>query len=132
MPAGLDVTGPAADAGLASTVSVKRFSMKMALTDRAFAIVTVQVAPDTESHPVQPVKQRIGAGRGGQRHLRVADERRRAGRRTLDAGGRRRHRAASVALSDDAPASSIALTVTIDAAGVAEGIGHADRRRCRG
>src|SRR5438093_13611157 len=55
MPAGLDerVPGPVP---LFAAVSVNRFSMKIAVTFRAPLIVTVHVAPDTESQPVQPVK----------------------------------------------------------------------------
>ena len=59
MPAGLDVTVPL-PVGL--TVSVKRFSVKLAVTDRAALIVTVQVAPETESHPVQPAKVEFRSG----------------------------------------------------------------------
>ena len=60
MPAGLDVTVPLPVPVLVA-VRVKRWSVKMALTDRAFAIVTVHVAPDTESHPVQPVNSESAA-----------------------------------------------------------------------
>ena len=50
MPAGLDVTVPLP---VSLTVSVKRFSVNVAVADRAAVIVTLQVAPETESHPVQ-------------------------------------------------------------------------------
>src|SRR5216117_983133 len=57
MPDGLDVTVPLPRRVLALlTLSVKRCSMKMAVTERALLIVTVQVAPETESQPVHPVK----------------------------------------------------------------------------
>ena len=36
--------------------------MKFAATDFADPIVTVQVAPETESHPVHPVKIDVMAG----------------------------------------------------------------------
>src|SRR5258708_24604465 len=61
MPTGLDVTSPLRRPSLV-TARVKRWSMKMAVTDRAFAIVTVHVAPDTESHPVQPVNSESTPG----------------------------------------------------------------------
>ncbi|HEX4566684.1 MAG TPA: hypothetical protein VH138_08620 [Vicinamibacterales bacterium] len=54
-PAGLDVTVPL-PIPLLVVVNVKRCSMKIAVTDLALLIVTVHVAPDTESHPVQPAK----------------------------------------------------------------------------
>src|SRR4029079_3915424 len=47
MPAGLDATVPL-PVPVLLTVRVKRLSMKTALTDRAFAIATVHVAPETE------------------------------------------------------------------------------------
>ena len=55
MPCGLDVTLPwlAARPPL-FTVSVNRFKSNVALTVVAALTVTVQVAPDTESHPVHP------------------------------------------------------------------------------
>jgi hypothetical protein len=36
--------------------------MKLAATDLADPIVTVQVAPETESHPVQPAKIDVMSG----------------------------------------------------------------------
>src|SRR5438445_10895715 len=59
MPAGLDVTVPLP---VSLTVSVKRFSVKVAVTDRAALIVTVQLAPATESQPVHPVKSESAPG----------------------------------------------------------------------
>src|SRR3954470_13683167 len=54
-PDGVDVTVPFPMPVLAA-VSLKRFSMKIAVTDLGFVIDTVQVEPDTESHPVHPIK----------------------------------------------------------------------------
>src|SRR5205807_5415280 len=65
MPAGLDVTVPFPKSVLLLvTVSAKRFSMKVAVTVRAADIVTVHVVPDTESHPVHPVKFESARGAG--------------------------------------------------------------------
>src|SRR3954462_3106602 len=61
MPAGLDVTVPLA-MPLLGTVNGKPCILKIAVTERALAIVTVHVAPDTESHPVHPVKSEPAAG----------------------------------------------------------------------
>ena len=55
IPDGLDVTAPAPIPVLA-TARLNRCSMKIAVTDRALLIATVQVAPETESQPVHPVK----------------------------------------------------------------------------
>ena len=44
------------------TVSVKRFSVKLSATDRAVLIVTVQVAPETESHPFHAPKVEFRSG----------------------------------------------------------------------
>ena len=55
MPAGIDITAPVPVPAL-PTVSVARCSVKIAVMDRAVLIVTVQVAPETESHPVHPPK----------------------------------------------------------------------------
>ena len=38
------------------TVRVKRWAVKVAVTDFAAVIVTVHVAPETVSHPLQAVK----------------------------------------------------------------------------
>src|SRR5438309_7303291 len=61
MPAGLDVTVPLPTPVLL-TVSVKRCSVNIAVTVRVALIVTVQVVPETESHPVHPVKIESGPG----------------------------------------------------------------------
>ena len=37
------------------TVRVKRWAVKVAVTDFAAVIVTVHVAPETVSHPLQPL-----------------------------------------------------------------------------
>jgi hypothetical protein len=55
IPAGLDVTVPWPRPVL-PTVNVKVFSVNTAVTDRPALIVTLQVAPATESHPVHPAK----------------------------------------------------------------------------
>jgi hypothetical protein len=55
IPDGLEVTVPSPRPVLL-TVSVKLFSVNAAVTDRAALIVTVHVAPETESHPVHPAK----------------------------------------------------------------------------
>src|SRR5947208_1855305 len=60
MPPGLEVTVPR-PIPVFVTDSVKRFSMKIAVTDRTFTIVTVHVAPDSESQPVQPLKVELAA-----------------------------------------------------------------------
>ena len=39
-----------------ATVSAKRSRLKVAVTDLAARMVTVQVVPETVSHPLQPVK----------------------------------------------------------------------------
>src|SRR3954468_7923133 len=61
MPCGLEVTVPLPMPVLA-TVSVNRFSMKLAVTDLAFAMPTVHVVPETASQPVQPVKLEVAVG----------------------------------------------------------------------
>ena len=61
MPCGLDVTVPR-PMPVFATVSVKRFSMKMAVADRALVMFTVHVVPETASHPVHPVKVEVAAG----------------------------------------------------------------------
>jgi hypothetical protein len=45
-------------------VSVKRCTAKLAATDRAALIVTVQVVPETASHPLHPAKTDAIAGVG--------------------------------------------------------------------
>ena len=64
IPGGLDVTVPLPmPKGLALlTVRVKRCTTKLAVTDRAALMVTVQVAPETVSQPLQPVKVDPPAG----------------------------------------------------------------------
>ena len=44
------------------TVRVKRWAVKVAVTDFAAVIVTVHVAPETVSHPLQAVKVEPLAG----------------------------------------------------------------------
>src|SRR6185295_18425344 len=61
MPAGLDVTVPLPMPVLA-TFSVKRLSVKVAVTVREFVIETVQVVPETTSQPVQPPKIESASG----------------------------------------------------------------------
>jgi len=54
IPGGLEVAVPfPVPARL--TVRVKRCAVKVALTDFAAVIVTVHVAPETVSHPLQPL-----------------------------------------------------------------------------
>ena len=55
IPAGLDVTVPP-PSPLLVTVSEKNCRLNVAVTDFAALIATVQVAPETELHPVQPPK----------------------------------------------------------------------------
>ena len=47
---------------LTATVRVKRCRAKLAVTDLAAFMVTVQVVPETASHPLQPVKMDPVAG----------------------------------------------------------------------
>ena len=61
IPAGDDVTEPL-PMPVNDTVSVNRLSMKIAVTDLAFVIETVHVAPETASQPVHPVKSEFAAG----------------------------------------------------------------------
>ena len=61
MPAGLEVTVPVPSPDLPA-VSVKVWMAKPAVADRAAVMVTVQAAPETESHPLQPVKSEPTAG----------------------------------------------------------------------
>ncbi len=56
IPAGLDVTVPLAMRPVLLTVSVKLCTAKVAVTDRAALIVTVQLVPETVSQPLQPPK----------------------------------------------------------------------------
>src|SRR5205085_5193899 len=60
-PAGLEVTAPA-PRPVKLAVSAKRLRAKPAVTERVAVMVTVQVAPETESHPLQPVKSDFAAG----------------------------------------------------------------------
>jgi hypothetical protein len=55
IPAGLDVTVPLAMRPVLLTVSVKLCTAKVAVTDRATLIVTVQLVPETVSQPLQLV-----------------------------------------------------------------------------
>ncbi len=61
IPAGLEVTVPLPTPALL-TVSVKRCRVKLAVTGLAALMVTVQVAPETVSHPLQPEKVDPKAG----------------------------------------------------------------------
>jgi len=57
IPCGLELTLPLSRARpVLATVSVKRFRSKVAVTTLAALIVTVQVVPETVSHPPQPTK----------------------------------------------------------------------------
>jgi hypothetical protein len=58
IPAGLDVTVPLPKPVLL-TLSVNCCNVKVAVTDLAALIVTVQVAPETPSHPLQPPKMEL-------------------------------------------------------------------------
>ena len=55
IPGGLDVTVPPMMPVLL-TVRVKLCTAKVAVTDRAALMVTVQAVPETASQPLQPVK----------------------------------------------------------------------------
>ena len=61
MPAGLEATVPAPSPDLPA-VSVKVWIAKAAVAERAAVMVTVQVAPETEPQPLQPVKSEPTAG----------------------------------------------------------------------
>lgn len=63
IPDGFEVTLPwSAPRPALLTVSVKRFSSKVAVTVRAALTVTVHVEPETTSHPLQPAKvERLSA-----------------------------------------------------------------------
>jgi hypothetical protein len=60
IPAGLDVTVPL-PRPLFVTVNVKNCRLKVAVTDFAAIIDTVQVAPEIESQPLQPPKSEPAA-----------------------------------------------------------------------
>jgi hypothetical protein len=60
IPAGLDVTLPLPSPCL-STVRLKPSSANVACTDRVAVMLTLQLAPETASHPVHPVKIDPGA-----------------------------------------------------------------------
>lgn len=60
IPAGLDVTVPPPRPALL-TVRVKNCRLKVAVTDFAAFIDTVQVAPETESQPLQLAKSEPAA-----------------------------------------------------------------------
>ena len=57
----LDVTVPL-PMPASLTVRVKRWTLKVAVTDRAALMVTVQVEPETPLHPLQPAKVEPLAG----------------------------------------------------------------------
>jgi len=54
IPGGLEVAVPL-PVPARLTVRVKRCAVKVAVTDFAAVIVTVHVAPETVSHPLQPL-----------------------------------------------------------------------------
>ena len=62
MPAGLEVTVPPPTRPLFVTVSGKVWIAKAAVAERPAVMVTVQVDPETESQPLQPVKREPTAG----------------------------------------------------------------------
>ena len=62
IPGGLEVTVPLPMMPVFLTVRVKRCTAKVALTARAVLMVTLQVVPETVSHPLQPLKMDPLAG----------------------------------------------------------------------
>ena len=62
IPAGLDVTVPLAMRPVLLTVSVKLCTAKVAVTDLAALMVTVQLVPETVSQPLQLPKVDPPAG----------------------------------------------------------------------